>query len=269
MPEGHTIHRYARSHTADLAGRTIAVSSPQGRFTEGARLLDGRRLDEIEAVGKHLFYRWDDGHVLHVHLGLFGKFRTHRSNGGPPPEPTEGTRLALRTDDLTVYLAGPTACDLITPDEEDAIVARLGPDPLRPRASFDRFSEAVARRKTSIGAVLLDQSVIAGIGNVYRSEVPFLAGIDPRRPANAVDPHERRLLWDLTGQELRRGLKSGRIVTVDPADVGLTRRSQLRNHNRVYVYKRHGEPCHRCQTPIQRVVLANRKAWWCPSCQPG
>lgn len=268
MPEGHTIHRYARTHTDHLGGRTVAVSSPQGRFAQGAALLNGHRLDEVEAVGKHLFYQWSNGQILHVHLGLFGRFVTHRTAESEAPEPTAGTRMALQTDEVTVYLSGPTACDLLTPDDQDAIIARLGPDPLRPDAAFDDFRSAVRRRRIPIGAALLDQRVIAGIGNVYRSEVPFLGGIDPRRPANAVDDDELELLWKLTGQELRRGLKAGRIVTVEPADVGATRRSQLDKRTRLYVYKREGQPCRRCQTAIGMVPLAGRKAWWCPSCQP-
>ncbi len=269
MPEGHTIHRYARLHRTTLGGVPLTVSSPQGRFTEGAKLLDGQRLDDVEAVGKHLFYHWSEGHILHVHLGLFGKFTTFRNQLESPRVPTDGTRLALSTGDDVVHLSGPTACDLLNPDEQDAILARLGPDPLSPKASYERFATALQRRRIPVGAALLDQKVIAGIGNVYRSEIPFLAGIDPRRTANEVDDDETALLWKLVGQELRRGEKSGRIVTVDPADVGATRRSQLTNATRVYVYKRTGEPCRRCDTPISLVELANRKAWWCPTCQPG
>lgn len=269
MPEGHTIHRYARLHRTTLGGVPLAVSSPQGRFAQGAALLDGQTLEDVEAVGKHLFYHWQEGQILHVHLGLFGKFNTYRNQLDSPRTPTEGTRLAMSTGDEAVHLAGPTACDLLTPDEREAIVDRLGPDPLSPGASYERFATALRRRRIPLGAALLDQKVIAGIGNVYRSEIPFLAGIDPRRPANEVDDDQAALLWKLVGQELRRGEKSGRIATVEPSDVGAARRSELTNDNRVYAYKRTGETCYRCLEEIAMVELANRKAWWCPTCQPG
>ncbi|HVL99615.1 MAG TPA: DNA-formamidopyrimidine glycosylase family protein [Egibacteraceae bacterium] len=129
MPEGHTTHRLAREHRRELAGRTVAVASPQGRFAAGAARLDGRILCDVEAHGKHLFYRWDGGgDTLHVHLGLVGTFRTFRGDVRPPGA---ATRLALRTDEVAVYLAGPMACELLDAGEEQAVRARLGPDPLR------------------------------------------------------------------------------------------------------------------------------------------
>lgn len=266
MPEGHTIHRLARLHRPLLVGETVTVSSPQGRFAGGAARLDGERVEAIDAVGKHLFYRWSGADILHIHLGLFGRFRTFRQE---PPDPTDGTRLALRTDETTIYLAGPTACELLSVEERDAVVARLGPDPLRSDASFEAFDANLGRRTIPIGAALLDQKVIAGVGNVYRAEILFLAGIDPRRRARDLTDEERARVWALSRQELRRGEKAGRIVTVDPADVGARRRADLRAGDRLYVYKRDGDGCHRCETAIELTELANRKVWWCPSCQPG
>ncbi|MEY2446090.1 MAG: endonuclease, partial [Ilumatobacteraceae bacterium] len=87
MPEGHTIHRIAIDHSAILRGKSVAVSSPQGRFAADAALIDGVRLRRIEAYGKHLFYSWSNGLVGHVHLGLFGRFRVHRGNA-PSDAPT-------------------------------------------------------------------------------------------------------------------------------------------------------------------------------------
>lgn len=265
MPEGHTIHRHARLQRPILVGQEVSVSSPQGRFTGGAELLDGETVEEIEAFGKHLFYHWSGSSILHIHLGLFGKFRTFRQD---PPPPTEGTRLALETGEATIYLAGPTACELLTIDERDAVVARLGPDPLRRGAKPDKFDANLDRRSIAIAAALLDQKVVAGIGNVYRAEILFLAGIHPYRRAKDLTDEERAEVWNLTCTELRRGEKAGRIVTVDPADIGASRRSSLRSRERLYVYKRNGEPCRRCDTPIEMSELANRKVWWCPSCQP-
>jgi len=265
MPEGHTIHRYARLHRRTFGGERLAVSSPQGRFATGAARLDGRILETVEAAGKHLFYRWSGGETLHVHLGLFGKFRTHR---GPAPLPTEGTRVAMRSAEATLYLSGPTVCELMDPDSEDLLRARLGPDPL---AGHDPapFLRALGRRRIPVAAALLDQSVVAGIGNVYRAEFLFLAGIHPATPAREIGRERARELWELAVEHLRRGERSGRIVTVDPAEAGTRRRSDLRRDERLYVYHRHGEPCRRCGTEIVSGEAGARRVWWCPGCQPG
>ncbi len=268
MPEGHTIHRYARKHWAALGGQSIATASPQGRFAAGARRLTGRTLEGIDAHGKHLFYRWEGGETLHVHLGLFGKFRTHRAD---PPPPSEATRLVMAGDDATIYLAGPTICELIDPAVEHALRSRLGPDPLQNGSRGGRRDEFIAnlsRRSISIGAALLDQRVIAGVGNVYRAEVLFLTHTDPSVPAGELSDERARQIWSTSVDLLERGVRAGRIVTVDPADVGARRRSDLARDERLYVYGRHGEGCRRCRTPISMAEMANRRIWWCPSCQP-
>ena len=264
MPEGHTIHRAAREHRKLLRGREIAASSPQGRFAAGAALLDGRVLDDVEAYGKHLFYRWDGGLVLHVHLGLYGGFRKFT---GEPPPPTPGTRLQLVADDLTLRLAGPTACDLIDPMQEATIRARLGPDPLRSDADEDTVRMALARRSLPIGAALLDQRIVSGIGNVYRCEMLFVCGIHPDRPAKSLAPDEVGCLWTQMNLMLRAGVRSGRIVTVDPEEIGIPRRSMRLEDSR-YVYKRTDLPCRRCGTPIRSWTLGMRNMYACPTCQP-
>lgn len=268
MPEGHTIHRHARRQRQALAGQRIATGSPQGRFSEGAQRLNGRTLETVDAHGKHLFYRWEGAETLHVHLGLFGKFRLYRTD---PPPPSENTRLTLRGNDTTIYLAGPTICELIDPAGEEAIRSRLGPDPLRNgkrAAKRERFLTNLERRRIPIGAALLDQRVVAGIGNVYRAEVLFRTGIDPHVPSNELTPESAGELWDESTTLLRAGLKAGRIITVDPADVGAQRRSDLDRDERLYVYGRHGDACRRCGTPIATTEMANRSIWWCPACQP-
>lgn len=269
MPEGHTIHRHARRQREALAGRAVATSSPQGRFAAGAQHLDGQLLEDVDPHGKHLFYKWASGDVLHVHLGLFGKFKVFRSD--TPPPPSENTRLTMTTADATVYLAGPTICEIIDPEVESAIRSRLGPDPLRngSRArKASEFADNLSRRSIPIGAALLDQKVIAGIGNVYRAEALFRTGIDPRVPARTLQPEAAERLWAECTELLKQGEKAGRIITVDLADVGARRRSDLGRDERLYAYGRHGEPCRRCGTSIEMTDMANRRIWWCPSCQP-
>lgn len=266
MPEGHTLHRIARRHNELFAGRTVEAWSPQGRFSTDAAVLDGRRLDEVAAYGKHLFYRWDDAPTLYVHLGLVGKFRTFTK--AQPPAPTSGTRLAMRADRATTYLAGPMACRLVAPEEETEITSALGPDPIASRRGRGEFARRLGVKRTSIAAALLDQSVVAGIGNVYRAELLFLLGIHPDTPANELTSEQVDAMWDLTVDELRLGVKHGRIITVRPQEMGTRGRSDLDRDERLYVYHRDGMPCRRCGTPVRMKEIGARRTWWCPSCQP-
>ena len=103
---------------------------------------------------------------------------------------------------------------------------------------------------------------------MYRAELLFLAGIHPLRPANQVDEDEAAMQWALARSLLGGGERMGRIVTVDPAEAGVERMRDVPRGERLYVYKRAGQPCRRCGTPIDRTELAARKVWWCPSCQP-
>lgn len=265
MPEGHTIHRHARIQRDALAGEPIRAWSPQGRFAAGAARLDGRTLDNIEALGKHLFYRWDSGETLHVHLGLFGKYKTFRSD---PPAPTEMTRLAMANHRAVVYLAGPTICELIDPQLEDDLRARIGPDPLANPREGRRFAANLLRRRIPIGAALFNQQIVAGVGNVYRAEILFKCGISPHRPADQIGESESAELWSTIRSELRRGEQTGRIVTVTPHDVGVRSRADIPRLERLYVYKRAGEACRRCGGTVQSAEMANRLIWWCPTCQP-
>lgn len=218
------------------------------------------------AHGKHLFYHWEADRRLHVHLGLIGKFQIHR---GPAPTPTENTRLVIAGDQATVFLAGPMICDVITPDDEAAIRAKLGPDPISMPRRGHVFAERLLKKKIPIGAALLDQSVIAGIGNVYRAELLFMLGIHPSTPANAISEEQVAALWKLAVVELRRGVEMGDIITVTPRDAGVRSRQQLtRAEGGVYVYKREDLPCRRCGADVRLEDVAGRKMWHCPVCQP-
>jgi endonuclease-8 len=164
MPEGHALHRLARDHSGYFAGKPVAVTSPQGRFSEGAARVDGVRLERVTAYGKHLFYEWASGDVVHVHLGLFGKFWTFGAPTAPAPRDT--VRMRLRADGHTVDLTGPTECRLTDDAGVAAVLARLGPDPIRRDGDPERAWPKLQRRASPIGLALMDQSVIAGVGNV-------------------------------------------------------------------------------------------------------
>lgn len=265
MPEGHVTHRNVRLQSAALGlGNAIRAHSPQGRFSDGAALINGRVLEHLDAHGKHLFYHWEGDTRLHVHLGLIGKFQIHR---GPAPTPTGNTRLVLESDDASVFLAGPMVCDVITPGEEQAIRTQLGPDPISMPRRGHQFVERLSRKRVPIGAALLDQSVIAGVGNVYRAELLFLAGIHPSTPADGLTEEQAMQLWKLAVTELRRGVELGDILTVKPHDIGVRSRAGLTREEGVYAYQREDLPCHRCGTQIRLGDAGGRKIWHCPTCQ--
>jgi endonuclease-8 len=169
-----------------------------------------------------------------------------------------------------MHLAGPTTCELLDPDQVERVLAGLGPDPiLDPADGLERFAEALSRRSVPIGRALLDQKAVAGLGNVYRSELLFLIGLNPHIPARDVPEDSIARLWKLSVEELRAGERSGRIVTVDPAEVDRSRRSDLKRGERLYAYKRHGRPCRRCGSSIRSSDIDDRTIWWCPDCQTG
>jgi endonuclease-8 len=270
VPEGHTIHRLARDHAEWFAGRTVSVSSPQGRFAAGAAQLDGRQLVTTDAYGKHLFHRYDDGRSVHVHLGLFGKVFHHAlAPHSGPPQPRETVRYRViaagRDGGHAIDLVGATACELLTEPEVEAIVARLGPDPIRDDADPERAWAALQRRSVGIGRALMDQAVLAGVGNVYRAEVLFVHGLHPEVASRDVDRATWDAMWSTLVTWLRRGVKERRIITVDPKEVGVTR-SRIRRADATYVY--HQAQCRRCHTPVRRYDLAGRWAYACETCQP-
>ena len=262
MPEGHTIHRLARRHRQHFGGLQVAKSSPQGRFEEGAALLDGQVLDEVDAWGKHLFHRYDDL-WLHVHLGLFGRFRDGR---GEPDEPRGALRLRITTTDRWADLRGPTACEVLTAPERGVLLARLGPDPLRPDADRDAAAARIARSRAPIGTLLMDQSAVAGVGNVYRSEILFRHEVDPWLPGRELDPTTWEAMWDDLVVMMTAGVQSGRIVTTEPEHRERPE-GRVRRVDASYVYGRAGRPCRMCGTPVERAELAARTAFWCPICQ--
>ncbi|MEI7761522.1 MAG: DNA-formamidopyrimidine glycosylase family protein [Thermoleophilia bacterium] len=261
MPEGHVLHRLAREHEKSLADTALTVSSPQGRARAAAADLDGTTLLSVEALGKHLFYR-SAAVTLHVHLGLFGRFRSYHADV-PPPRPT--TRLRIQGQGTTIDLIGPTDCRIVDRQEEETIRERLGPDPLREDGTAEEFAHRLSRRRIAIGAALLDQRVIAGVGNIFRAEALFVAAINPLRSAASVPLAETTALWKTIRTMMRNGVRLGRIVSRDPVELGLRSRGAIENANALYVYKL--QTCLRCGGTIASAAVGGRSLYWCPSCQ--
>lgn len=260
VPEGHTIHRIARDHQQCFVGQRLAVSSPQGRFQAEAKQLDGCLMKGVEAHGKHLFYQWART-TLHIHLGLYGKFRQHET---PPPEPIGAVRLRVIGNDHAFDLNGPNRCELIDANGKKSILSRLGPDPLREDADREVVWQRISRSRAPIGTLLLDQSVLAGIGNVYRAEVLFILRMSPERLGNSLSREEFDQLWKTLVALMQFGVKYNRIITADPKIVGKSR-GRMNRSERLLIYKKNH--CPECGSSVQRWDLGSRTIYACSLCQ--
>ena len=268
MPEGHVLHRLARDHNALFRGRVVAASTLQDRFAAGAALIDGRSLVRADAWGKHLFHDYGAGVLLHVHLGLYGTFR--HGPGSPPPA-AGALRLRLVADTGWADLRGATTCAVITTAERKLLVNRLGPDPLRTdtvRSAVDvvAVQSRLARSRVPVALALTDQSIVAGVGNAFRAELLFRHRIDPYLPSLELAPEVVEALWDDLVGLLRAGVKTGHIVTT-LREHRSRHRGPVAPDDQFYVYRRTGEPCRVCGTPVAVAELATRNLYWCPSCQ--
>lgn len=305
MPEGHTVHRLARTFASLFAGQVLRVSSPQGRFDDGAGVLTGRRLVASEALGKQLFLGFEGDLWLRTHLGLYGAWTFAGAPGAPEvahaigaprrrigerettpssapelsdvqvtgvtptsdtwevPQPRGQVRVRLLGTHAVADLTGPTACEVITPDEKRAVEARLGPDPIRDDGDPAAFVARVGRSRVTIGQQLMDQSVVAGVGNIYRAEALFRAGVDPLRPGRDLPAEVVRAIWDDLVVLMRDGAARGAIVTTrQSGSPGAVPPDQA-----FYVYRRDGLPCRRCGSPVLVKELAGRNLFWCGVCQ--
>lgn len=243
-----------------MVGRTLVVSSPNRRFSSGAAALDGRTLEHMDAWGKHLFYFFDGRRVLHVHLGMDGRFRHHRGAPDTARPPARTTWLRAAAPELTFDLSTPKVCELIDVVHQRAIIARLGPDPIRGEDGPGAFPK-VRDSGMPIGVALLDQSLVSGIGNVYRAEILYAHGIHPERPAASITEGEWAAIWATAETMLRAGVRDrGEIRTVDPRDF------KVRDRRRTYVYGQ--RMCARCGSPVRQWDLAGRVAYACETCQP-
>ncbi|MBC9734706.1 Fpg/Nei family DNA glycosylase [Nocardioides marmotae] len=272
MPEGHTLHRLALDITDAFAGHVVRVGSPQGRFAESAALVDGQLLEGAEAWGKHLFVEFPAERFVHVHLGLYGKLDV-RTGVEDVPDPVGQVRMRIVRADAAAYadLRGATTCELVTAAQRDQVVARSGPDPIRPDAEPDRAWQRIRRSRAPIGGLLMDQTVLAGVGNVYRAEVLFRHRMHPLRPGNTLRPGQWQAMWEDLVVLMAEGVRTGRIDTVRPEHTpeAMGRPPRKDDHGgEVYVYRRHGQPCLVCGSKVRTDVLQARNLFWCPRCQP-
>jgi endonuclease-8 len=302
MPEGNEIHRWAERHAAAFVGKVVQVDGPQGRFLDSA-MLHGRKLLRVMAVGKHLGYDFGKDRILHIHLGLQGDFT---EGSGPLPAVRGALRLRMwnatevrkpevpgvskrhawySSDDGTghlqpaqiawVELRGPMDCSVYTNAKWEQLRERLGPDPLGAitaggDAKWDkpeRAFEKIAKSKKAIGQLLMEQDVIAGVGNIYRAELLFRARQSPFTAGRDVDAKVLRKIWKEAGPLMRAGMVDRRIVTTLQKD-RLVKKSPAEVGDEHYVYRRNGQPCRICGTTVKKMEgFAGRNLFWCPVCQ--
>ncbi|MEY4945118.1 MAG: hypothetical protein RL384_1062 [Actinomycetota bacterium] len=258
MPEGHTVHRTANHFRKNFAGQNVAVSSPQGRFTD-SKLIDGSKLISAKAVGKQLFLHFEPA-ILRIHLGIYGKWQF--SQLAELPEPRGAVRARFIAAGHLADLRGPTACELLTDEQYQKVLSRLGPDPLDPGAEMTKFVEKVGRSAVSIGQLLMDQSVISGIGNVYRAELLFRANLDPHTPGKLVPGEIVEAIWRDAVALMPLGVKTGLMLTREGFLKAKTKKA-----DRYYVYKREGLACRECGNLISIELMATRKLYFCSACQ--
>lgn len=258
MPEGHTIHRLARD-LSELRGSVVRASSPQGRFAEGAAQVDGAVLERIEPFGKHLFLVLDVGSTVHVHLGMRGKWLRYDD---PTLAPLPQVRLRVATDRVAWDLIAPSRCELLDDQAVERVTSGLGPDPLRPGADASGAITRLAGDARPIGAALLDQSVLAGVGNVFRNEALHAIGVHPTRPSRDLTTDELTRLWSVLQTMMSRAVDDGRIITVEAPD-----RLALPEAESRKVYKQ--EHCRDCGAPVVVTTVGGRTAYHCPVEQAG
>jgi endonuclease-8 len=217
----------------------------------------------VDAVGKHLGYNFGRDLILHIHLGMYGDFK----QGKMPLPPEKGAlRLRISTKTDWIELRGGTDTSVFTDAKWQLLLKRLGPDPLIPGSDPKPAFEKISKRNTSIGALLMDQSVFAGIGNIYRAELLYRARIHPLRPGKDVEPAALKSIWKDAQRLMSEGVKDTRYVTTLAKDRPHPR-GAVREDEERYVYRRHGKPCFVCGTKIERAELATRTVYWCPACQ--
>jgi endonuclease VIII len=251
MAEGDTILRTARRIEAAVGGQPLRVRARGRGRTAGAERLDGRRLDRVEARGKHLLLRFDSDLVLHSHLGMSGSWHVYR-RGERWRKPASAAWLALDAGEVeAVQFGGPTLRVLSLGQlRRDPVLARLGPDILAPEFDLPAALDALrASPNRELGDALLDQQLIAGIGNIFKSEACFAAGVDPWRPVVELSDAKLREVLEAARRLMRESVSSGR--------------------NRPAVYRHAGQPCPACGTTIAARGQgdANRRTYWCPRCQ--
>ena len=271
MPEGDTIHRAARTLNTALAGQRIerfeSVLAGLNRVDAGAPIA-GRLVERVEARGKHLLMWLEGGLILRTHMRMHGSGHVYRP-GERWQRPRHEMRIVIATAPYeAVAFAVPVAEFVEAASlEREGPVAELGPDVLSPAFdAADAVSRLRARGDMDIADALLDQRALAGIGNVFKSEVLFAARVSPFTPVHALDDATLARIVSIAERQMRANVGD----SAEPGAGGRRTTNRLDPSARLWVYRRRGMPCRRCGAPIQRAKQGPdaRSTYWCERCQP-
>jgi len=249
MPEGDVLFRTAATLQKWLAGREVTAA------TTTAAPMVGRTVAKVEANGKHLLMRFDSGHVLHTHLRMTGSWHVYRT-GERWRRPERQAKVAVTCGERVAVCFNAPIVELLNPGGERShpSLSNLGPDVLDQPLDVEEIRRRARSRPptTALGELLLDQRVVAGIGNIWRCESLFLERRSPWVPTSSLTDSELGALVGTAHRIMRRSL------------------GPFTGRQQTWVYRRAGRPCHRCAGPIRSRPQGEqaRTAYWCPTCQP-
>ena len=266
MPEGDSIFKIAARLRPALVGKALSRLELRDQGPVASSV--GRLVQRIDVHGKHMFVYIEPRKVLHVHLGMNGRWRSF-PGGVARRFPRESTLAVLGVGE-DAHVCFRAAFARLRPIDDASVrraVERLGPDILDPGFAMGRVvARSLARREGTVAEVITDQRVVAGIGNVYKSEVLFLCGLHPLTPAAAVSAEQWEAVYACAAELMTANLIPGRRSS--------TAAHKAARHpggvERLWVYRRRAAPCLRCKTPIERATAGDldRSVYWCPRCQP-
>ena len=252
----------------DFSGELLmdaTMASANGRM--GQTNQHGTELPTYDSVGENSIF--SIGAPRRTRVRMSEQEREIDPADAFPPEPVGQVRVRLLSDTVCADLRGPTACEVLDPTQVETVIAKLGPDPeLENTPEVEqRFVNVVRKKPTPIGRLLMDQGVVSGIGNVYRAEMLFRAGLNPHAPGKSLSDETVRDLWQDWAHLLHIGVATGQMMTMDGLEGERYRLAMKNRADRHWVYKREGLPCRVCGTHIVLEVMAARKLYWCPCCQ--
>ncbi len=264
MPEGDTILKAARILHRALAGAIVTKFEP--RTASAMRTLPAGTIaiSRVEAAGKNLLMFFSDGLVLRTHMRMTGAWHLYR-NGERWRAPGHAVRCVMETAEWVAIAVNVPVIEWVK--ERDlpyhAPVASLGPDVLKDPFDVDEVVRRARQQPdTAISEILLDQTVLAGVGNVFKSEILFAARISPHTPAAALDSAKLRAILAIAQKQMR--------ANVSPTSVGRATTGRMNAEEKLGVYRRAGLPCRVCGETIEmrRTGPNSRSTYWCPACQP-
>jgi endonuclease VIII len=257
----------ADASTGLSASAAQASANTSTGLSASARI--GQRNQRGTVVGEHEGSLGSIGAPRRTRLRMSEQEKLEAPIDEFPPAPIGAVRVRLLTDASVADLRGPTACEVIDPAQVEAVLAKLGPDPLvdDPQEAERRFVQTVRSKSTPIGLLLMDQSIVSGIGNVYRAELLFRNRIEPHTPGRKLSEEQAVALWHDWTHLLTVGVQTGQMLTMDELDAEALGRALASQQDRHWVYKRTGLPCRICGTEIVMEEIGGRKLYWCPKDQ--